>query len=797
MAGTFQQFMSTDVSPDTVITRPVRDDSISNAIDQLAPTIVEETANYLDRVGDEQEKSLNQSYFQNLEVYRQLKAQGKDDEAARHLADSNLKFAKAGGDLASSEVRGLRTSLGIDGEDVMTQEESIQEILEDSEEFKMSVLAVSTDTRWKDLPADQQRAEAERRAKLKIGLQESIDVRNLTAEANGPQIDLLAATYASDIEGMVSGVIANFDIVGPQVLADLGVELQRSKGRTVNEMVAAGLDADVAKEKVNDAYATAEAMLEISNDKFSDKAQDRAIVHATVELMRDYIGKPIPGTDTIITKEDFNHYLALTAMGGAERQEYLSGAQGSAAFEANEKSIKLIGAIGHGLRFLERVKPLVNDVNVGDAEINQSNGLRENVQQLTDSWSSGESMEVAQSIVDSVNNMDVTQVPNHPRLQHQVLLAGAYASEGVSKALEDGKYISTNQMRRLFSDKLVDTLINVKDLNPAGFVDVVDYVGKAKTEYTRQYKNTKDFMFNNFAVTIDDETGEVSWNVQLAAQIGVFDAGDPANRDTNRARFIKRAAEIYGESTEENAGLAFLNSPFEMFAQLGLEMEEAQRAGDQKLAGELARLQGIASQFVRDKPNVKGLVNFRESSEFLTGQYVKLRGAFDTISNVQEGSIGEFEPLRPFLEVVEADSYDTLFGNAEVKDTPFKGFKVSEMTIGEVKHMGRFGGDYRKYADSVNTDLATTGSGAPFGKYQFVPDSLKRAQALVGLPDEALFSPANQDKLFVAWARKSIGNTKDPEVALRKLQGTWPGLKSKDIDQAQLLEAVKKIIGVV
>ena len=81
------------------------------------------------------------------------------------------------------------------------------------------------------------------------------------------------------------------------------------------------------------------------------------------------------------------------------------------------------------------------------------------------------------------------------------------------------------------------------------------------------------------------------------------------------------------------------------------------------------------------------------------------------------------------LDAVEAKGYDTLFGNFETKDTPFKGFSVSNQTVGQLIDFSKPSGEYGKYvkpplpSDTVAAKKGLTST--PMGKYQIVGSTLR------------------------------------------------------------------------
>ena len=64
---------------------------------------------------------------------------------------------------------------------------------------------------------------------------------------------------------------------------------------------------------------------------------------------------------------------------------------------------------------------------------------------------------------------------------------------------------------------------------------------------------------------------------------------------------------------------------------------------------------------------------------------------------VKEASLQPTSVTQTTLKKVEAQGYDTLYGNFETRDTPFKGTQVSTMTLGELYDFSKPSGEYGRY----------------------------------------------------------------------------------------------------
>lgn len=136
------------------------------------------------------------------------------------------------------------------------------------------------------------------------------------------------------------------------------------------------------------------------------------------------------------------------------------------------------------------------------------------------------------------------------------------------------------------------------------------------------------------------------------------------------------------------------------------------------------------------------------------------------------------------LDAVEAKGYDTLFGNFETKDTPFKGFSVSNQTVGQLIDFSKPSGEYGKYVKprlprttaAYKKGLTST----PMGKYQIVGSTLKDLVKRMNLPPDTVFNKATQDSMFLFLAKENIAKGKTMSQKRNNLRSIWEGFKKVD-----------------
>lgn len=149
-----------------------------------------------------------------------------------------------------------------------------------------------------------------------------------------------------------------------------------------------------------------------------------------------------------------------------------------------------------------------------------------------------------------------------------------------------------------------------------------------------------------------------------------------------------------------------------------------------------------------------------------------------------EASLQPASTTQQTLEKVEAQGYDTLFGNYETGDTPFRGTKVSSMTLGQLFDFSQPSNQYGQYVktrlppDTIAYQKGLTST--PMGKYQIIGSVLKSVADQMDLPDDTVFNKDTQDKMFLFLARDAIKRGSTPKIKRDNLRGIWEGFKHVD-----------------
>ena len=170
--------------------------------------------------------------------------------------------------------------------------------------------------------------------------------------------------------------------------------------------------------------------------------------------------------------------------------------------------------------------------------------------------------------------------------------------------------------------------------------------------------------------------------------------------------------------------------------------------------------------------------NLDMASSWNTGTLVK------EPATPQEPSLQPASVTQTALKKFEAETYDTLYGNFERQETPFKGVQVSTMTLGELYDFSEPSGAYGQYVKprlGKSTEAYRRGlTSTPMGKYQIVGTTLRNAAKQMGLPDDTVFNKKTQDDIFLFLAQDAVGRGKTVQQKRKNLRAVWEGFKYVD-----------------
>lgn len=130
--------------------------------------------------------------------------------------------------------------------------------------------------------------------------------------------------------------------------------------------------------------------------------------------------------------------------------------------------------------------------------------------------------------------------------------------------------------------------------------------------------------------------------------------------------------------------------------------------------------------------------------------------------------------------------YSTLFGHSQRAGGRFAGMDVSKMTLGELYAFTDPNGEYGQWVKSTNPQGVVA---TPLGRYQIVGSTLRRTAGALGLPDDTVFSPGVQDRMFGHLANARLSKSDNMNTKIAELRSEWHGFKG--IPDAELAHAIE------
>jgi hypothetical protein len=307
-------------------------------------------------------------------------------------------------------------------------------------------------------------------------------------------------------------------------------------------------------------------------------------------------------------------------------------------------------------------------------------------------------------------------------------------------------------------------------------------LGKAASEYDAQIKAEEKALSLNF--NPKSGTYELDLNAALS--------GLPKEEADNRIAFIKLLNTKYNGDIVKAVADDFKSMAY---ANLTEEEKRTMKPQSGRGAGQGYVPTDLIKDFTPDRAmRLLDLRNSRVYLDSVAGQIepadikerrmntpAKLAEATMSTLAATEGTVTAggitTSPIAPMsttatlLDKFEGGGdYNALLGFANREGGPLAGTKVSEMTIGQLKN----------FADTTYSNYSTKELGykaTPMGRYQFVGTTLADVASRMGLPDNTVFTPEVQDKMFTFHAKEVIAG-KEPAGKRGALRSTWEGLRN-------------------
>ena len=147
--------------------------------------------------------------------------------------------------------------------------------------------------------------------------------------------------------------------------------------------------------------------------------------------------------------------------------------------------------------------------------------------------------------------------------------------------------------------------------------------------------------------------------------------------------------------------------------------------------------------------------------------------------------------FRNALSGVEAENYNTLFGNSESKETPFKGVNLTSMSMKDVFKLVEKDGKFHKF-NLKSFDKDTTA----VGKYQMIGNTLRDLKERgvlkkLGIKDDTKFNENTQDLIAVHLAERRVKPKFSESDARKEMRDEWEGFKK--LSDKELDAVIKEI----
>ncbi|QSL99454.1 hypothetical protein CRP9_gp39 [Roseobacter phage CRP-9] len=148
--------------------------------------------------------------------------------------------------------------------------------------------------------------------------------------------------------------------------------------------------------------------------------------------------------------------------------------------------------------------------------------------------------------------------------------------------------------------------------------------------------------------------------------------------------------------------------------------------------------------------------------------------------------------FRSAIADTEAESYDTMFGNAERVEGKFLGMELTAMPMSAIFDLTKLNGDFHKRNLELGHDTTAV------GKYQFVGNTLRdlRDRGVLeelGITDDTIFDEKTQDTIAVYLVQRRV----KPEYSLAKAREEmgkeWEGFKKLSVERQNAV--IKEIRG--
>ena len=317
------------------------------------------------------------------------------------------------------------------------------------------------------------------------------------------------------------------------------------------------------------------------------------------------------------------------------------------------------------------------------------------------------------------------------------------AIQGIS---EQGGYISSNDLTKMFGPKWISDMNTLQMVDPALYNATLAKTNRVLGAQLNIIGRKFDSVAQGSPFEFNKSSGDFRFNPETARRV----IGDKM-ADALEAGVRKHYGGDYDALMADNGG-AFYDE------------------GEKAASSAWARVSGVRSAVPED---------IRQ----MGSAYATVNSTLGRLNefNPQQSNQSSFQDESPIMKMMDqtegGGAYNTLFGHAQRKDTPFNGVDITGMTIGELKAFTDPSGKYGQWVKGKVGRVAT-----PMGRYQFVGTTMKAVADKMGLGDDVLFTPAVQDAMFHFHVNDILEGKPQSEWA-GILKGTWEGFKGKSDEE--------------
>ena len=255
------------------------------------------------------------------------------------------------------------------------------------------------------------------------------------------------------------------------------------------------------------------------------------------------------------------------------------------------------------------------------------------------------------------------------------------------------------------------------------------------------------------------------------------------------SNILSSMGQLFMDATDPPAPAPASEDPDRKFYQSSIPIEDRVfKAADEP---DLSDLQITDPEGIKDMPPLPK--DATEDGGLMTRPRARPESLSDDDMGLPSAAVSEYDFMLPgskfrtALKDKEAESYQTLFGNAQEKNTPFKGVDITSMSMADVLDLTKSNGEFHKYNKKTFSKNTTA-----VGKYQFIGSTLRDLKkrgvfTKLGIDDDTLFDEVTQDKLSSYQAIHRLKDRGDGTMsgARKEMRNEWEGFKkvsNKELD---------------